>query len=125
MKVTALALVVPDYQAGLDFYAQGLGFTVTANLDQGRKRWVTIRGPDGGPDIVLARADTDRQRAAIGDQCGGRVFLFLQTDNFARDAARITTAGGVFEELPRAESYGTVAVWRDPFGNRWDLIQPV
>ena len=67
---------------------------------------------------------TAAQRAAIGNQCGGRVWLFLQTDDFAASAARITAAGGTFEAAARVEPYGTVAVWRDTFGNRWDLIQP-
>ncbi|HMO72845.1 MAG TPA: VOC family protein, partial [Paracoccaceae bacterium] len=73
---------------------------------------------------LLARAEGPRQRAAIGDQAGGRVFLFLTTDDFARDAARLTAAGARWEEAPRDEPYGRVAVWRDPFGNRWDLIGP-
>lgn len=123
MKLTALSLLVPGYEAGLAFYCKGLGFTLTADIDQGRKRWITIQAPGGGPQIVLARADTPEQVAAIGHQCGGRVWLFLDTDDFTRDATRITDAGGVFEEAPRFEPYGTVAVWRDPFGNRWDLIQ--
>jgi predicted enzyme related to lactoylglutathione lyase len=123
MRLQALALVVPDYDAAIAFFT-ALGFTVAADVDQGRKRWVTVRPPGGGPDLVLARADTPDQRAAIGHQAGGRVFLFLQTDDFARDADRITAAGGQFEETPRDEPYGRVAVWRDPFGNRWDLIQP-
>jgi predicted enzyme related to lactoylglutathione lyase len=123
MRLSALALVVPGYAEGLAFFT-ALGFTVTADVDQGHKRWVTLRPPGGGPDILLARADTARQAAAIGDQAGGRVFLFLQTDDFARDARLITAAGGTFEEPPRDEPYGRVAVWRDPFGNRWDLIQP-
>jgi hypothetical protein len=72
--------------------------------------------------LVLARAEGPQHVAAIGKQAGGRVFLFLETDDFARDHARMTAAGIVFEEEPRHESYGTVAVWRDPFGNRWDLI---
>ena len=71
---------------------------------------------------MLARAEGPGQVAAIGKQAGGRVFLFLETDDFARDHARMTAAGIAFEEEPRHESYGTVAVWRDPFGNRWDLI---
>ncbi len=123
MRLAALALVVPDYDAGIAFFT-ALGFTVTADADQGTKRWVTVAPPGGGPDLVLARADTPAQAAAIGNQAGGRVFLFLQTPDFARDAARIAAAGGTFEEAPRSEPYGTVAVWRDPFGNRWDLIQP-
>ena len=123
MKLAALSLVVPDYAAGLDFFCTGLGYELVEDVDQGRKRWVTIRAPGGGPLLVLGRAETSAQRAAIGNQAGGRVWLFLETDDFKRDAARITTAGGVFEEQPRHEPYGTVAVWCDPFGNRWDLIQ--
>jgi len=123
MRLTALSLVVPDYAAGLAFFRDGLGFAVTDDLDQGTKRWITVQAPGGGPRVVLARADTPAQSTAIGNQAGGRVWLFLDTDDFARDAARITAAGGVFEDPPRHEPYGTVAVWRDPFGNRWDLIQ--
>ncbi|MEY4698199.1 MAG: hypothetical protein RIT14_2627, partial [Pseudomonadota bacterium] len=74
--------------------------------------------------IVLARADTPEQVASIGRQGGGRVWLFLETDDFARDEARLRAAGAVFQEAPRHEPYGTVAVWADPFGNRWDLIEP-
>lgn len=73
--------------------------------------------------LILARAANPRQRSAIGDQFGGRVGLFLQTDNFARDHKKMLSAGVTFEESPRSEPYGTVAVWRDPFGNRWDLIE--
>jgi predicted enzyme related to lactoylglutathione lyase len=124
MRLQALALVVPDYDPALAFFT-ALGFAVTADVDQGHKRWVTVRPPGGGPDLLLARADTPAQAAAIGNQTGGRVFLFLHTDDFARDAARITAAGGTFDEAPRDEPYGRVAVWRDPFGNRWDLIAPL
>lgn len=123
MRLAALAVVVPDYDAAIRFFCEGLGFRLTADVDQGHKRWVTVRA-DGGVDLLLARAEGARQRAAVGDQAGGRVWLFLQTEDFARDAARIAAAGGVFEEKPRHEPYGTVAVWRDPWGNRWDLIQP-
>ena len=82
------------------------------------------RRPGGGTALLLARAADARQAAAIGNQTGGRVGFFLHTDDFARDHARIMAAGGVFEETPRNEPYGRVAVWRDPFGNRWDLIGP-
>lgn len=125
MRLAALTLVVPGYAEGIAFFCTGLGFDRIDDVDQGSKRWVTIRAPQGGPLLVLGRAETDAQRAAIGSQAGGRVWLFLETDDFARDAARITEAGGVFEETPRHEPYGTVAVWRDPFGNRWDLIQRI
>ncbi|WP_425283634.1 VOC family protein [Jannaschia faecimaris] len=74
--------------------------------------------------MILARADTPRQTAVIGNQFSGRVGFFLHTDDFARDAARIVAAGGTFEDSPRYEPYGTVAVWRDPWGTRWDLIEP-
>ena len=122
-RLGALALLVPDYDAAILFFVSVMGFRLTADIDQGRKRWVTVEPPGGGAHLVLARADGPEQRAAVGKQAGGRVFLFLETDDFARDHARMTAAGIVFEEEPRHESYGTVAVWRDPFGNRWDLIE--
>lgn len=123
-RIAAVAVVVPDYDAAIAFYVGVLGFGLTANVDQGSKRWVTVQPPGGGTQIVLARAEGDAQRAAIGAQAGGRVFLFLETDDFTRDHAGMVAAGVPFEEAPRHESYGTVAVWRDPFGNRWDLIGP-
>ena len=123
MRLSALTLMVPGYDEAFAFYRDGLGFDLVEDVDQRTKRWITIRAPGGGPLLVLGRADTDAQRAAIGNQAGGRVWLFLETDDFARDAARISAAGGVFEEPPRHETYGTVAVWRDPFGNRLDLIE--
>ena len=124
MKLTAVSLLVPDYEAGIAFFCAGLGFSLTDDGDQGDKRWVTVTPPGGGCRLVLARAG-GVERAAIGNQAGGRVWLFLHSDDFARDAARIISAGGVFEEAPRDEDYGRVAVWRDPFGNLWDLIAPV
>ncbi len=124
MRLAALSLLVPDYEIAIAFFCHGLGFTLTEDIPQGAKRWVTLSPPGQNFRLVLARADTPAQHAAIGQQAGGRVWLFLHTDDFVRDAARISAAGGVFEEVPRHEPYGTVAVWRDPFGNRWDLIQP-
>jgi len=121
-RLGALALLVPDYDAAIFFFVSVMGFRLTADIDQGHKRRVTVEPPGGGAALVLARAEGPQQVAAIGKQAGGRVFLFLETDDFARDHARMTAAGIVFEEEPRHESYGTVAVWRDPFGNRWDLI---
>ena len=123
MRIAALTIIVPDYAAGLAFYQGVMGFAVTADVDQGHKRWITLRAPGGGAEIVLARADDAPQRSAIGAQGGGRVWLFLETDDFAADHARMLAAGVQFEEAPRHEDYGTVAVWRDPFGNRWDLLQ--
>jgi catechol 2,3-dioxygenase-like lactoylglutathione lyase family enzyme len=124
MKLSAFSLLVPDYDAAIAFFCGGLGFTLVEDRPQGSKRWVTVSPPGQELRLVLARADTPAQQAAIGQQAGGRVWLFLQTDDFARDAATIAAAGGIFEEIPRHEPYGIVAVWRDPFGNRWDLIQP-
>ena len=123
-RISALALVVPDYDSAIAFYVGKLGFRLTEDIDQGHKRWVTVEPPGGGTRLVLARAEGRDQTAAIGNQTGGRVFLFLQTDDFASDHAAYIAAGVVFEEDPRTESYGTVAVWRDPFGSRWDLISP-
>lgn len=123
-RIAALALVVPDYDKAIAFYVGTLGFRLTEDIDQGRKRWVKVEAPGGGPRLVLARAEGETQARAIGNQAGGRVFLFLQTDDFARDHAAMLAAGVIFEEAPRDEPYGTVAVWRDPFGNRWDLIGP-
>ncbi len=120
-QLAYVALVVPDYDSAIAFFT-AIGFNVTADIDQGRKRWVTVSS--GGTGFVLARAETPAQINAIGNQSGGRVWLFLHTDDFARDQARIVKAGGIFEEAPRQEAYGTVAVWQDIWGNRWDLIQP-
>lgn len=123
-RISALALVVPDYDLAIAFYVGKLGFRLTEDIDQGRKRWVTVEPPGGGTRLVLARAEGPVQTAAVGNQAGGRVFLFLATDNFARDHAEMQAAGVIFEEDPRHEPYGSVAVWRDPFGNRWDLLGP-
>lgn len=119
----ALSLIVPDYDEAIGFFCTGLGWTLCEDIPQGHKRWVTVAPAGSGARLVLARAEGAGQRAAIGAQGAGRVWLFLATDDFARDAARITAAGGHFEEPPRDEPYGRVAVWRDPWGNRWDLIQ--
>ncbi|MBO9441328.1 VOC family protein [Phaeobacter italicus] len=121
----AVTLVVPDYDPAIEFYCGTLGWQLAEDIDQGRKRWVRILPPGASQgSLILARADTDAQRAIIGNQFGGRVGLFLTTDDFARDHAAMVAAGVQFNETPRHEPYGTVAVWQDPFGNRWDLIQP-
>jgi catechol 2,3-dioxygenase-like lactoylglutathione lyase family enzyme len=124
MRLGAVSLIVPDYAAAIAFYVGVMGFTLTEDVDQGRKRWVTVEPPGGGARLVLARADGAVQTAAIGNQGAGRVWLFLQSDNFTRDHARMLRAGVTFDEDPRHEPYGSVAIWRDPFGNRWDLIGP-
>ncbi|UWR16699.1 VOC family protein [Sulfitobacter sp. M368] len=122
MRLSALTLIVPDYDAAIAFYCGQMGFVLDEDIDQGHKRWVRVTPPGGGAGFVLAQAADDRQTAAIGDQGAGRVWLFLQTDDFAADHARLLAAGVTFEEAPRHEPYGTVAVFRDIFGNRWDLI---
>ncbi|WP_405110927.1 VOC family protein [Phaeobacter sp. BS52] len=120
----AVTLVVPDYDSAIAFYCGTLGWQLAEDIDQGRKRWVRILPPGASVgSLILARADNTAQQAAIGNQFGGRVGLFLSTDDFVRDHAAMLAAGVRFEEAPRREPYGTVAVWRDPFGNRWDLLQ--
>jgi catechol 2,3-dioxygenase-like lactoylglutathione lyase family enzyme len=116
-------LVVPDYDAAREFYTGLLGFTLIedTHLSDG-KRWLVVEAAGGGR-LLLARAADNAQRAAIGNQAGGRVAFFLQTDSFTDCHNRFTAAGVTFDEEPRHEPYGTVAVFSDPFGNRWDLIE--
>jgi catechol 2,3-dioxygenase-like lactoylglutathione lyase family enzyme len=123
-RLGAVSLVVRDYDEAIAFYVGKLGFELTADIDQGRKRWVTVTPRGGETALVLAQAMTDAQRARIGDQAGGRVWLFLETDDFDRDHAAFTAAGVVFRETPRHEAYGKVAVFEDLYGNAWDLIEP-
>lgn len=121
----AVTLVVPDYDDAIAFYTQTLSFALLQDVDLGDgKRWVRVAPPgSGNGSLLLAQADGPSQIAAVGNQAGGRVSFFLQTDDFNRDHTAMTAAGVQFEEAPRHEPYGTVAVWRDPYGNRWDLIQ--
>ena len=121
----AVTLVVPDYDSAIAFYVTLLGFTLCQDLPlEDGKRWVRIC-PSGSTEssLILARAQGTAQIAAIGNQTGGRVGFFLVTDDFTRDHADMLAKGVHFEEIPRHEPYGTVAVWQDPFGNRWDLIE--
>lgn len=123
-RLALLSLLVPDYDAGIAFYVDRLGFDLLEDTDLGDgKRWVRVAPAGAETAFLLARAANDRQSAAIGNQGGGRVWLFLQTDDFARDHARMQANGVHFEEIPRHERYGTVAVFQDPFGNRWNLIE--
>ncbi|WP_170587100.1 VOC family protein [Ruegeria arenilitoris] len=121
----AVTLVVPDYDDAIAFYTKSLRFRLTQDIDLGEgKRWVLVTPPGSdGAALLLAKADGDSQRAAIGNQTGGRVGFFLRTDDFAHDHADMLANGVRFEEEPRHEPYGIVAIWQDPFGNRWDLIQ--
>lgn len=121
-----VALLVHDYDEALAYFVDGLGFHLVQDTPLAPdKRWVLV-APPGGREamLLLARAATAEQRAAVGRQGGGRVFLFLHTDNFARDYDAFRTRGIAFLEAPREEAYGTVAVFEDLYGNRWDLIQP-
>lgn len=122
-RLSTLSILVPSYAAGLAFFVDQLGFDLMEDTDQGHKRWVKVAPKGAETAFLLARADTPEQVAAIGNQGGGRVWLILETDNFARDHAAYLSAGITFEEHPRHEPYGTVAVFKDPFGNRWDLIE--
>ncbi|SMO37424.1 VOC family protein [Ruegeria faecimaris] len=121
----AVTLVVPDYDDAIAFFTHTLSFSLTQDIDLGAgKRWVRVSPPGStGGSLLLARAADADQRTAIGNQTGGRVGFFLETDNFDRDYKAMLAKGVHFEEAPRHEPYGTVAVWQDPFGNRWDLIQ--
>ena len=122
----ALALLVADYDEAIAFFTQGLGFELLEDtpLDEPGKRWVRV-APQGAPGsaLLLARAATPEQQAAIGRQGGGRVFLFLETDDFWGDYQRMQAYGVHFCEQPRHEPYGTVVVFEDISGNRWDLLQ--
>jgi catechol 2,3-dioxygenase-like lactoylglutathione lyase family enzyme len=125
----SLALVtfmVREYDEAIAFFTRKLGFALLENTDLGNgKRWVVVQPQNScGAKLLLARADAPTQVASIGNQAGGRVFLFLHTDNFARDHAAMTARGINFLEAPRHEPYGTVAVFADLYGNQWDLIEP-
>jgi catechol 2,3-dioxygenase-like lactoylglutathione lyase family enzyme len=123
-RLALTTLVVPDYDAGIAFCVDALGFDLIEDSDMGGgKRWVVVGGKDGGR-LLLAQAANDTQSAAVGNQTGGRVGFFAHTDDFAESHARLVAAGVMFQEQPRHECYGTVAVFSDPFGNRWDLIEP-
>ncbi|MCJ2186751.1 VOC family protein [Novosphingobium beihaiensis] len=119
------ALVVADYDEAIAFYVGKLGFELREDTQlTPEKRWVVVAPKGGASALLLARAANDRQRAAIGEQSGGRVFLFLETDDFARDYAAYTERGVRFVREPVKENYGTVAVFEDLYGNLWDLIEP-
>lgn len=124
MKLAYSVLLVRDYDEAIAFYCGAMGFTLVQNSDLGdNKRWVVIGGETGGA-MLLAKAKKPAELATVGNQFGGRVGLFAHVADFAAAHQRIANAGGTFEERPRQEEYGTVAVFRDPSGNRWDLIEP-
>ena len=124
-KIGAISLVVRDCDEGITWYVRCLNFIMLADTDLGGgKRWVLVApARDAATPLLLAQASAPEQSARIGDQTGGRVFLFLHTDDFARDHAHMLAQGVKFHEAPRYEPYGTVAVFEDLYGNKWDLLQ--
>jgi catechol 2,3-dioxygenase-like lactoylglutathione lyase family enzyme len=126
-SIRHLALVVRDYDEAIAFYCQKLGFRLVEDAYQPEedKRWVVVAPPgSSGTTLLLARATTPEQMAVIGRQTGGRVFLFLETDDFWRDFARMSAEGITFVRPPKEASFGTVAVFEDLYGNLWDLVGP-
>ena len=124
--LTHVALVVLDYDEAIDFYCRKLHFSLVEDSYQPEqdKRWVVVAPPNSsGTSLLLARASTPEQRAFVGNQTGGRVFLFLGTDDFWRDYNEMLAAGVRFVREPKDASYGTVAVFQDLYGNLWDLVQ--
>ena len=125
-SLATVSLLVADYDDAITFYCDTLGFDLVEDKDMGGgKRWVLV-APRGqaGAQLLLAQADGDAQRAAVGNQGGGRVMFFLETNNFPKDHAAMIERGVEFLEEPRHEAYGSVAVFPDLYGNKWDLIQP-
>ncbi len=124
-RIALTTLVVADYDEAIAWYTGALGFSLLQDIDQGDKRWVVVGPADGNAAaLLLARASNDEQRARIGNQTGGRFGFFLNTDDFWRDHAAMTARGVTFLETPRDEVYATVAVFRDLYGNTWDLLEP-
>jgi catechol 2,3-dioxygenase-like lactoylglutathione lyase family enzyme len=127
MHLERIAIIVDDYDVAIEFFVGSLGFELVEDspslTNDGRtKRWVVVRPPGGETTILLAQADGDRQRSAVGDQWAGRVGLFLRVDDFEASFNRMQQAGVEFVTEPRDEPYGRVAVFRDIAGNRWDLL---
>jgi catechol 2,3-dioxygenase-like lactoylglutathione lyase family enzyme len=125
-SIATVTLLVRDYDEGIAWFTGVLGLDLVADTPLGGgKRWVLVAPKHGaGCRLLLAQADGPEQAARIGDQTGGRVAFFLITDNFSRDHALLLSRGVAFLETPRSEGYGTVAVFRDIYGNKWDLIEP-
>ena len=129
MHLELVAVIVEDYDSAIDFFVRSLGFDLvedspSATNDGRPKRWVVVRPPGAATGLLLARADGDRQRDAVGAQFAGRVGFFLRVEDFDAAYARMTSAGVEFLTSPRTEPYGRVAVFADIAGNRWDLLGP-
>jgi catechol 2,3-dioxygenase-like lactoylglutathione lyase family enzyme len=125
-RIGLVTLVVDDYDEAIAYFTEKLGFALVQDTPvEAGKRWVVVAPQGaGGTGLLLAKAANERQRQAVGAQAGGRVFLFLYTDDCRRDHAAFEERGVVFVQGPRVEPYGTVAVFTDLYGNRWDLIEP-
>lgn len=125
--IAAITLVVRDYDEAIAFYTETLGFDLLEDTPLGGgKRWILVSPPgNNGARLLLAKADGDEQAARVGNQTGGRVSLFLHTDDFRRDYRAYCDRGVKFREEPRDEPYGTVVVFEDLYGNLWDLVQPL
>lgn len=127
-QIAHIALVVADYDEAIEFFTKKLHFTLVEDTYQPEqdKRWVVVSPPgSSGSTVLLARATTPEQARFVGNQAGGRVFLFLETDDFWRDYNEMVAAGITFVRPPSEQSYGTVAVFEDLYGNRWDLVQRI
>jgi len=123
MRLTNMALVVRDYDEAIDYFTRVLGFSLVEDTPQPGKRWVRVKPPGGDMCLLLARAKNAAEESRIGNQTGGRVFLFLGTRNFRADYDRLKTLGVRFVEEPRSEAYGMVVVFEDLYGNKWDLVE--
>ena len=124
VRLALTAILVRDYNEAIDWYVNVLGFRLATDDDQGGgKRWVVIED-EAGRGVLLAKAKKPEELAAVGNQHGGRVGFFLQVDDFEEANRRLAAAGAAFDEAPRDEPYGKVVVFRDLYGNRWDLIEP-
>jgi catechol 2,3-dioxygenase-like lactoylglutathione lyase family enzyme len=124
-KIASIALIVESYDDAIEFYTQKLQFTLVVDADLGDgKRWVQVSPPNSnGAALLLTQACNEAQKLAIGNQAGGAVFMLLHTNDFWRDYELMQKNGVVFNEKPREETYGTVVVFQDLYGNRWDLLQ--
>ncbi len=124
-QIMHIAILVDDYDEAIAFYTQKLGFTLTEDTVLSEtKRWVLVTPAGGGCSLLLAKAANEKQKSSIGNQTGGRVFLFLQTDDFKRDFQNLIAQQIKIIREPTSEAYGTVAVFEDLYGNLWDLIEP-
>ncbi|MCL4153727.1 UNVERIFIED_CONTAM: hypothetical protein GTU68_062496 [Idotea baltica] len=124
VKLSNVTFLVPTYDEGIAFFVDALGFDLLEDTPRSdSKRWVRVAPPGAETALLLAQPKNATEQAATGQQTGGRVGFFLETDNFARDHTRMVKNGVEFQENPRYEDYGTVAVFADPFGNTWDLIE--